>query len=879
MANTPIRFWNSVVIRFALFFTGLVLFVILLSGYLVFRKSSVVIIDGAKEHLEHSVELAQQSFEAMLNEVSNDIAVLSANLALRNYVNRGSDESARDLGQLFASTLENKPDYFQIRLIDSSGKEIIRYDRSSDEIMQIPSDNLQQKGGRDYFQEAMEMEKGQFYFSRINLNEEYGIISEPAIVTLRAATPVFDDQDSKVALLVINVNLQRFYQQLTNISTSGIFTLLIDEQGQYLYHPQAEKQFSNQRHTSHTFKEDYQVGISALHEGVGHFMDREGNPYIDFLRILRYMEGRRSIFLISAIDENTLLEGARQVRRESLRSLTIVCLISLLLSYLFTRLFSRQINQVTTAIGKYEQGESEIKLPTDRSDEIGLLARSFATMREKVTHTLADLNKSLREEKKAKAQRDEFLQNMSHELRTPLHTIQGLTALLKKNKPAKSQLPIIGSLEKSVDNLTGLVYDVLDHQKLVEGKLQVQHKAVNIGNLLEDIYSNYQYDAFQKGLKFSKELDPELFDNAFSSDPLRLSQIVTNLLVNAIKYTHSGSIVLSAGLTGSEEPRLTIAVEDTGVGILEENLKKINEPNFQENPEVVGRYGGYGLGLSIVKQLVTLLGGQLKAISEKDRGSTFAVEIPLLPAEERTKPFPAQTPGRAALPALPGKPLVMHLDDDPSSLDLLSYWIPGDSIRLLQCKELDQLKKAISEQAPDLIITDLLLQQKDVQKEISGLIEDHRITCPVIVVSAKDDQFLDQISPYHFQKPFDPQLLVDQIYLLLARDHYSLPGFDYLSQNYDHKEDKINHAVKLLETDFHDYVERIENLLESRDLSEWEAISHKLITQAKTLQLEKVISILKTKEVPEKSALQFLINSLKISLCAIRLKKEINSAG
>ena len=238
MASSQIKFWNSIVIRFALFFTGLLVFVILLSGYLVFQKSSIVIVDFAKERIRYSSESAEQSFYALLGEVSNDIAVISGSLALLNFVNNPNQTTSTDLSKLFEVILTNKPAYFQIRLIDTNGLEIIRFDKNENTIMQMESQDLQQKGGREYFQEAMKINPGEYYFSKINLNEEYGIISEPPIVTLRAASLVMNQEQKKFGIVIINVDLSSFYDELNRISTAGTHFYLIDSQGQYLYHPE-----------------------------------------------------------------------------------------------------------------------------------------------------------------------------------------------------------------------------------------------------------------------------------------------------------------------------------------------------------------------------------------------------------------------------------------------------------------------------------------------------------------------------------------------------------------------------------------------------------------------------------------------------------------
>ncbi|MBK8506643.1 MAG: sensor histidine kinase [Saprospiraceae bacterium] len=635
MIGKQIRFWNSIVSRFALFFTSLMVFVILLAGYLVFRKSSTAIIESGKERIRHSAQLAEKSFAGLLTEVSNDIGLISANQALRSFINDKENMNTDQVELLFKNVLTNKPNYFQIRLIDSTGQEIVRYDKTSDSIFQISKSDLQQKGQRDYFQEAMSINQGEYYFSRINLNEEYGVISDPPIATLRAASPLIDDQQINRGIVIINVDLNQFYSELTRISSSGIHFYLVDVDGQYLYTPDHQKEFGLQRGNGAIFKKDFSIDVTNQPLGDGSYDDPDGKHFLHFLSSIEFFRNQRKIYLMAALDESILLQSARSVRRESLESLAFVCLISLLMSYFFTKLFSKRINQVTKAMINYEDGTKSNGLPINRNDEIGMLARSFSAMRDKIDETMMHLNTSLKKEKQSKDQRDQLLQNMSHELRTPLHTIQGLSELLRKNKPTPSQVPIISSLNRSVQNLTGLVYDVLDHQKLIDGKLSLNLQSCNIQQLMKEIHQNYQYDALKKRLEFQLKCEEILSDQNYMMDPLRLSQIITNLVVNAIKYTEKGSITLQAAvISGPEQSILEVQVTDSGAGINKANLTQINEGIFDEGTVISGRYGSYGLGLSIVKKLVNLLAGRFEATSSPGIGSCFKFEIPVVKAKD-----------------------------------------------------------------------------------------------------------------------------------------------------------------------------------------------------------------------------------------------------
>jgi len=150
-------------------------------------------------------------------------------------VNNNSSKTKQDLEQIFQVSLQHKPSYFQIRFIGiaNNGKEVIRLDKTNETV--VLSNDLQEKGDTEYFNEGIKMNKGEFYFSQINLNEEHGLISEPYTPTLRAASPVFNVKNEKLGIVVINVDLTQFFKTLKKISGTELEFYLIDSQGQYLF--------------------------------------------------------------------------------------------------------------------------------------------------------------------------------------------------------------------------------------------------------------------------------------------------------------------------------------------------------------------------------------------------------------------------------------------------------------------------------------------------------------------------------------------------------------------------------------------------------------------------------------------------------------------
>ena len=871
---------HSIVTRFALFFTGLIIFSILLSGYLVFRKASEVITAHSKERIMHASELAEQSFYALLNEVTNDIAVIALSPTLQQHISRPSDKTTKDIDQLFRIILENKETYFQIRLLDAdeNGNEIIRFDKLDGQV--VKSTNLQQKGDREYFKEALQIGKGEHYFSNINLNEEYGVISTPFTPTLRVASPIFDDKNTKVGILIININLGPLYLSLDQIAGTDSQFYLIDAQGQYLYSRDRSKQFGQQTRKFQNFYSDFNKDDSSQEtpkNGFQQLTGHNGSSYLNYFRELPYFDGKRKIYLISNMDQNILLKNALGVRSESIQTLLWVCLFSILLSWFFTNLFSKKIKKITKAISNYDQGiPDDNSLPINRKDEIGILAKTFTKMKVKIDQNVLELNTALEKEQIARKQRDEFLQNMSHEMRTPLNAILGLTKLLYKNA-SEPQLPIINALERSSNSLAGLVYDVLDHQKLVEGKLHIQLEPSNIAELLRDIHSTYLYEAVQKGLTFHISIDEKLETTLYQTDSLRLTQIVTNLVVNAIKYTKKGSISLIASISGTDHQTLNIKVKDTGVGVLPKNLNSINDRFFMEKNDLSGRYGSYGLGLSIVKQLTTLFGGTLVASSMKGKGSEFMISIPTI-SPSRPKLAKPITSTTLPLPVLSGNYQILHIEDDSSTIELIQHILKLNNITVLQAKTIDEALEIINSETPNLIISDLMLENTKINTRLNDWIKSKKIECPLIITSALDATEANIPFGHYFQKPFQIDQLKDTVCKVLGRNEFKAPDFSNIYNNYDQDIPKINKVLKLLEKEFENYLKGINKICESKDQVKWEAINHKLIAHINNLQLTDLKEVLPdTISIIDEDRLLKINNIFAYYLCCIRTERHLNS--
>jgi PAS domain S-box-containing protein len=337
---------------------------------------------------------------------------------------------------------------------------------------------------------------------------------------------------------------------------------------------------------------------------------------------------------------------------------------------------------------------------------------------------------------RAKAQ---FLSTMSHEIRTPMNAVIGVTHLLSQDNPREDQISNLNILKLSADNLMALINDILDFSKIEAGKAELEKIDFNFRNLIKNIAASFKLKSKEKGLDFTIEIDPR-FPKYMLGDPTRISQIISNLADNAIKFTDRGYIKIRANYLYSkgENIRLQFEIIDTGIGIPKDKVHQIFDSFSQADSNTTRLYGGTGLGLSITCKLAEMMNGKVTVESEMNSGTTFFVEIDLAVSTKANTKVNFTSDYHTEDSSIKGLH-VLIAEDNPVNEMIIKQFLTKWNVTYEVAKNGSIALEKVKGAKFDMILMDLQMPEMDgyhAAKNIRELGAEHFHNIPIIAITA-----------------------------------------------------------------------------------------------------------------------------------------------
>ncbi len=797
----------------------------LVIGMISYNSSAELLEQQALQGLGQDLEREESLMLEKVRTLRDDIDLLSQSNAISGVIRAQDGDGYDDQENMTLSmwrqrfsaiahtVMRQRPVYqsIQLHLLDET-QPLLHIERNGEIVLDKTQVFNQEHGDFAWARKQLfDNNKEQIWVSDPKLLKSAGQIVYPPLSIFYAGQLIYDRYGIAAGVLIVQVDFDKIMANL-RLGSGPVSYFAANMQGQYLSHPDLERNWAYELNPQLTLKRDFEEltrsdiklfnhnvfnhNVATINGDVGsselNALELESHDLGLALRRLPMTDyGLSQDIIIGAVTDLEYLshESAGLLKRITLVmfvGVVLLVLASIVLAYHITK----PLLKLKTAADKVTAGERNTHIPVQGDDEIASLGLSIQAMlvhlnqsqqdladansslEHKVASRTQELEKALEQAKEASVAKAQFLATMSHEIRTPLNGVLGMTELVLNTPLNMLQRRHLETVKRSGETLLNLLNDILDLSKIEAGKFNIHVAEFNPNELLENCVLLYADNANRKGLELIPVTLPRL-SHYLKGDADRINQILMNLVNNAIKFTDKGEVVVSVEVIDEQQDQLLLRfkVADTGIGISDTQRKKLFQKFVQLDSSSTRKYAGTGLGLAISRQLVELMGGEIQLDSDVGQGTRIWFDLPL---KKGGQCFDITEEHQALL----NRTSTLIVDDNSTNRELLHHivisWGMQNGSESNAKAAFERLMHRVQEGNPyQMVLVDQMMP------DISGLElvrmikqEPSLSELKVIMLSSMDmvdsEQATDAGVDYYLRKPFRQSELYDAMIKVLT---------------------------------------------------------------------------------------------------------------